>query len=126
MLSPDGNVAAHGSFDALNQDGGYLQHFGLETHEQQSAAKADAKEEVKVTLQTRAEEALPKGVEDGARRLGDRTVYKYYFKSIGIWNAITLLVLLLAWVVMTTFPRRRPLLRCKQPPANLLVGQKFG
>lgn len=42
--------------------------------------------------------------QDKRRQLGDATVYKYYFGSIGVPFALTLLVLEVVWAFLQSFP----------------------
>lgn len=44
--------------------------------------------------------------EDKRRQLGDSTVYKYYFGSIGKFLIITLVALELVWAFLQSFPSK--------------------
>jgi hypothetical protein len=48
--------------------------------------------------------AVTKSIDGEARRLGDGTVHKYYFKSIGTANTLIFLIFQLIWLFMLKFP----------------------
>lgn len=110
-LGPEGKIERQGTFDALNAEGGYLSRFGLESNKEQlssDSASSDTRDEGKINGPlTQGEPLLPKSMDDGARRLGDRSVYKYYFKTIGLPNTILFFFLLLLWVVMLKLPGKK-------------------
>lgn len=69
-------------------------------------SKTETEEETKKVdpLHNPEEENIPKAMDDEARRLGDRTVYKYYFQQIGTWNTVIFFGILFIWIVMLKFP----------------------
>lgn len=106
-LDIDGTIAAQGPFSQLNDEGGYIRRFGLETLARKAPTAEDNKEETdaKPTALTRTEEEeVVKAMDDEARRLGDRTVYKYYFQQVGAVNMGIFFGILVIWIVMLKFP----------------------
>lgn len=105
-LDAEGKVAAQGTFSQLNAKDGYIHRFGLEgLKEEASTAKDEEGADSKVDrLQNAEEEAVPKAMDDEARRLGDRTVYKYYFQQVGAVNMTIFFSILLIWIFMLKFP----------------------
>jgi ATP-binding cassette, subfamily C (CFTR/MRP), member 1 len=109
-LDPEGRVAAQGTFSQLNAPDGYIRRYGLESlKEEATASKAEADDEAKKVdpLHNPEEENIPKAMDDEARRLGDRTVYKYYFQQIGTFNTVVFFGALLIWMVLLKFPGER-------------------
>lgn len=106
-LDTEGKIAAQGTFAQLNAKDGYIHRYGLESlAEEAPQAKDGEKEEASKVdpLQRAEEEAVPKVIDDEARRLGDRTVYKYYFQQVGALNMTIFFAILLIWIFMLKFP----------------------
>jgi ATP-binding cassette subfamily C (CFTR/MRP) protein 1 len=91
LLGADGKLLAKGNYREL-QSGGHLSEDIL----QQMQAKKEHKED-SVAPEIVAKVARPskEQIEDLTRRVGDLTVYKYYFKSIG-WRPTALFLALAA------------------------------
>ncbi|KYK59812.1 hypothetical protein DCS_00946 [Drechmeria coniospora] len=102
----DGKVAAQGTFANLSKEHGFLQQAGLEIHAVHDEEKSGAEKEATQPrpLTGAAESSLFQAVKDSPRRLGDRPVYIYYYKTIGPLNTAIFVSLLLLWVVMLKFP----------------------
>lgn len=104
----EGKIAAQGTFTELNARDGYINRFGLMSPPDDVAVLRDGEgEEGKSEanpLRSAPEEMVPKAMDDEARRLGDRTVYKYYFQQVGALNMMTFFSILLTWIVMLKFP----------------------
>jgi ATP-binding cassette, subfamily C (CFTR/MRP), member 1 len=106
-LDTEGKIAAQGTFAQLNAKDGYIHRFGLESLAEEAAQVKDGeKEEASMVdpLQRAEEEAVPKVIDDEARRLGDRTVYKYYFQQVGALNMTIFFAIMLIWIFMLKFP----------------------
>lgn len=107
----NGTVVEQGSFEELMSSQGYVQRLGLKSSSDSDASSQElgTKESphesglsllhTSVTkISTRAPEA------DEARRAGDKTVYKHYFKSMGILLAASSLFFGALWGFFTNFP----------------------
>jgi hypothetical protein len=103
-MGSDGTIAAQGTFDELNSEGGYLRPFALEHTDRQSSKKSDISFEERRGIPEDTVTSPAQTVGDKARQLGDWTVYKYYFRSIGFANTATFFALQLIWVVLLKFP----------------------
>jgi ATP-binding cassette, subfamily C (CFTR/MRP), member 1 len=95
-LSNTGRIAEQGSFDLLQNSGGYVQGLAAKLKgEDDSSSEADAFENVNPIKLTptfpAAQEELNAQTEELNRQTGDFQVYKYYFASIG-WKYNTLFV----------------------------------
>mgnify|MGYP005988735669 CR=1 FL=1 len=104
VLNRDGTPQESGSFAEISKSGGYLQ--ALQASFMETTAEGSSERH-----QPRRVEAAPKhgptarpANQDKRRQLGDATVYKYYFGSIGVPFALTLLVLEVVWAFLQSFP----------------------
>jgi ATP-binding cassette subfamily C (CFTR/MRP) protein 1 len=107
-LGTDGKISAQGTFDELNAEGGYLRRFDLSSRTDSGSKESEVNESQSTPL-AKAEEPLAKVVNDEVRRLGDRSVYKYYFQSIGLVNTLIFFLILLIWIFMLKFPGMKTL-----------------
>lgn len=109
----DGTVVEQGSFEQLMSGPGYVQCLGLKSSSDSDASSEDTRPGPKDSLETpeapllhltstKKSEQAP-GL-DEARRAGDKTVYKHYFKSMGILLAASSLFFGALWGFFTNFP----------------------
>ncbi|OHE96342.1 hypothetical protein CORC01_08414 [Colletotrichum orchidophilum] len=103
-LDQTGTVASRGTFAELNKQPGYISKFGLITKE--DAIQRDAiQDNGKSAFQPQQKQtAADSAVDEETQRLGDRSVYKYYFEATGPRSVIIFFVLQIIWVFLTKFP----------------------
>jgi hypothetical protein len=110
-LGRDGKIIEQGSLGQLESAEGYVQSLmaskstvvntGVHQDEDISESKAN------VTLPKVEYKAKQVEIKDDKRRqVGDSTVYKYYFGSIGTVFLITLLGLEIVWAFLQSFPSK--------------------
>ncbi|KAL6836447.1 P-loop containing nucleoside triphosphate hydrolase protein [Trichoderma sp. SZMC 28015] len=108
-LSREGKIIEQGSFSQLLASDGYVQSLAAK----QAIASSPEVHQDEVISESRAEATAPKVEykakqveikDDKRRQLGDSTVYKYYFGSIGPIFIITLLSLEIVWAFLQSFP----------------------
>lgn len=106
-------VAEQGSFQELMSSQGYVQCLGLKSSSESDVPSQDTTPGPKGSIRepeppllyiaaTQTEEQAPNV--DEARRAGDKTVYKHYFKSMGILLASSSLFFGALWGFFTNFP----------------------
>ncbi|PNP52062.1 hypothetical protein THARTR1_07271 [Trichoderma harzianum] len=107
-LGREGNIVEQGTFSQLLASDGYVQNL---TAKRAIAPNPEVQDEIisesKDEATTPKVEYKAKQVEikdDKRRQLGDSTVYKYYFGSIGSIFIITLLALEIVWAFLQSFP----------------------
>ncbi|PWY83785.1 P-loop containing nucleoside triphosphate hydrolase protein [Aspergillus sclerotioniger CBS 115572] len=85
----DGAIAEQGSFDRLMTTQGYVQRLELKASSNSDASsdKTPSKQSVRESkpqlLQTTTIPSSPGSDTDASRQVGDKTIYKHYFKSMG-------------------------------------------
>ncbi|KAL6795285.1 P-loop containing nucleoside triphosphate hydrolase protein [Trichoderma sp. SZMC 28012] len=108
-LSREGKIIEQGSFSQLLASDGYVQSLAAK----RAIASSPEVHQDEVISESRAEATAPKVEykakqveikDDKRRQLGDSTVYKYYFGSIGPIFIITLLSLEIVWAFLQSFP----------------------
>ncbi|KAJ4864914.1 ABC transporter domain-containing protein [Trichoderma breve] len=108
-LSREGKIIEQGSFSQLLASDGYVQSLAAkraiasspEVHQDEVISESGAEATApKVEYKAKQEEIK----DDKRRQLGDSTVYKYYFGSIGPIFIITLLSLEIVWAFLQSFP----------------------
>lgn len=107
----NGTIIEQGGFDELMAAQGYVRRLGL-----RSSSESDVSSDQK-TLKENVRE--PKGhllhttttnassvasYSDQSRQVGDKSVYKHYFKSMGILLAVSSLLFAALWGFFTNFP----------------------
>ncbi|KAK3331678.1 putative ABC multidrug transporter [Cercophora scortea] len=107
----DGTVVEQGTFDELMAREGYVQGLGLkgssesDTASEKSASKKVVGESKPQLLRTTTTNISGVASEsDAARQVGDKTVYKHYFKSMGWVLATTSLLFGASWGFFTNYP----------------------
>lgn len=107
----NGTVVEQGSFEELMSSQGYVQRLGLKSSSDSDASsqgpgtKESPRESGLSLLQASATKASTRAPgADEARRAGDKTVYKHYFKSMGILLAASSLFFGALWGFFTNFP----------------------
>ncbi|UNI21624.1 hypothetical protein JDV02_007600 [Purpureocillium takamizusanense] len=109
-LSPEGRVSEQGTFGTLSVDSGYVASL-LSTKPEPLAPSmsnnSDAAESTEPDEANKKTEYKTKAVSeqrDARRRLGDSTVYRYYFGSIGVTFLVVLVALEIGWAFLQSFP----------------------
>ena len=104
VLSRDGTPQDSGSFAAVSKSDAYVQTLQASAIEEPTERRVEKR-------QSGGAEVAPKNTpmprpadQDKRRQLGDTTVYRYYFGSIGIPFVLTLLVLEVVWAFLQSFP----------------------
>lgn len=104
----DGSVVEQGSFDVLMARPGYVHSLGLKSSSdsdaasEKSASKKEIKQQLLHTTTTHTSSLAPDA--DGSRQVGDKTVYKHYFKSMGLLLAGSCFFFGILWGFFTNFP----------------------
>ena len=107
-LGKDGVMTEQGSFTDLSHSGGYVEellrnHADLSTHSESSPSVAAVESELAGKKAPGSAKAVAKP-EDKRRQLGDITVYRYYFGSIGTVFLVVLILLELLAAFFSTYP----------------------
>lgn len=107
----DGNIVEQGTFDILMGHPGYVHSLGLKGSSGSDASSeiSTSKKSVSETKQqllhattTNTSSIAPDA--DGSRQVGDKTVYKHYFKSMGLFVAGSSFFFGMMWGFFTNFP----------------------
>ncbi|CAH0045091.1 unnamed protein product [Clonostachys solani] len=105
----NGTIAEQGSFSKLMAHQGYIQSLGLNSSSDSDASSVESSTDAASpkmprlrTIATTASSVEPDI--DESRRVGDKTVYKHYFKSMGWFVAIFCVVMGVCWGFFTNFP----------------------
>ncbi|OAR00989.1 hypothetical protein LLEC1_05486 [Akanthomyces lecanii] len=109
LVSLDGNggIGEIGTFQELKRANGYTQTLVQASRDAgPSAAASDHSGQAPPAQVSKKEHKAKetKQVDDKRRQLGDRTVYSYYFGSVGAVFAATLLGLEIGWAFLQCFP----------------------
>ncbi|CAM1511520.1 Fc.00g090330.m01.CDS01 [Cosmosporella sp. VM-42] len=106
VLNLDGHISEQGTFDNLRKNSPYLQALLKDTTHSTSSTHEDEPEEnvESVEAKSPSEDQQVEGHHDKRRQLGDSTVYRYYFGSIGTAFLVTLLVVEVIWAFLESFP----------------------
>lgn len=129
-IGPNGHLTAQGTFNSLNDAGGYVSSFSLpradwssvpdsdgdisrpdsidKEHEVEGAAIVHPKGSDSGVSLTSSETACapPEGGPDTGRRTGDVQIYLYYVKSVGWWATILFTLAIVGFVFCTSFPSK--------------------
>ncbi|KAM5484573.1 hypothetical protein MaudMau93_005792 [Microsporum audouinii] len=107
----NGTVIEQGSFDRLMACQGYVQRLGLkgssdsDISSEKIISKKDVREAKPEPLHTTTTNtSSPPPDTDETRKIGDATVYRHYFKSMGIFLALCSLFFATLWGFFTNFP----------------------
>jgi ATP-binding cassette subfamily C (CFTR/MRP) protein 1 len=104
VLGKDGIVTEAGSFTDLLGRGGYVSSISkTEKREVEDHPEEVVKEAAEPRLSPRLEKSTPT---DKRRQAGDRTVYRYYFSSMGIGFTAILLFSQASSAFLQTFPSK--------------------
>ncbi|OTA01532.1 hypothetical protein A9Z42_0018480 [Trichoderma parareesei] len=108
-LGHDGKITEQGSLAQLQAAGGYIQNSAAS----KSLVKNSNASQDEILSESKDGDAAPKVEykakqveikEDKRRQLGDSTVYKYYFGSIGKVFLVILLGIEIVWAFLQSFP----------------------
>jgi ABC-type multidrug transport system fused ATPase/permease subunit len=107
----DGTVVEQGSFHKLMTLQGYVQRMGLRpssdsgTSSEQTASEMRARESRPQLLHTTTTNTSSRAPDtDELRQVGDITVYKHYFKRMGIFLAVWSFLFAALWGFFANFP----------------------
>lgn len=104
----DGSIVEQGNFDMLMARPGYVHSLGLKSSSdsdassETSAPKKGTKQQLLHTTTTNTPSLELEA--DGSRQVGDKTVYKHYFKSMGLLLAASCFLFGILWGFFTNFP----------------------
>ena len=107
----NGTIVEQGSFDHLMTGQGYVQRLGLSGSSDSDASSekttskksiSEPKPQVLYRATTTASSLAPNT--NGSRQVGDKTVYKHYFKSMGFVLAASSFFFGVCWGFFTNFP----------------------
>ena len=108
----EGTIVEQGNFDKLMTLEGYVHGLGLKGFSDNDASSEDIKsnegertltaQPLYKTTATNTASVVPDA--DESRQLGDMTVYKYYFKSMGSLLAAASIFFAALWGFFTNFP----------------------
>jgi hypothetical protein len=102
VLKPGGSLAFSGPTEDWSKETKAHQHVDLP--EAEPAADSKLRVEPK-----KAALSEPEDVNERIKRqVGDYTLWLYYFKAVGFWNIVWLLLLTAATVLGWNFPRKNP------------------
>ncbi|KAI7783325.1 hypothetical protein LA080_012080 [Diaporthe eres] len=107
----NGTIVEQGSFEHLMRGQGYVQRLGLKSASDSDASSQElgpkemlGESESPMLQTTMTNTSIGAAGADEARRAGDKTVYKHYFKSMGIFLAAFSLFFAALWGFFTNFP----------------------
>lgn len=107
----NGTVVEQGNFDELMSSQGYVQCLGLKSSSdsdvssQEPGPKGSPSEPKPPFLHTTVTQTSTRAPDlDEARKAGDKTVYRHYFKSMGLLLAASSLFFGALWGFFTNFP----------------------
>ncbi|KAJ9480943.1 hypothetical protein VN97_g12573 [Penicillium thymicola] len=109
----NGTIIEQGSFDKLTASQGYVQRLGLKGSSDNAASAEkmtsnkspqESKPEMLHTTITNTSSTAPGDDDDASRQIGDKTVYKLYFKSMGWILAGCSLIFSVLFGFFTNFP----------------------
>ncbi|KAL3955773.1 hypothetical protein ACCO45_011336 [Purpureocillium lilacinum] len=105
-LSQEGRISEQGTFRTLKAAGGYVASLLSAKPESAAANIHDDSADDHEADGTKAEYKAKVAPEqkDTRRQLGDSTVYRYYFGSIGVTFFVVLLALEIGWAFLQSFP----------------------
>lgn len=92
-LGKEGNIVEQGSFASLMEHPNYVHSLGIQTSDVTSDTPSE--DEEKTTLapqQSRQANAFQDALNDKARQLGDRKVYKHYFRTISLLSFVLMFI----------------------------------
>ncbi|KAK4076517.1 hypothetical protein Purlil1_12630 [Purpureocillium lilacinum] len=109
-LSQEGRISEQGTFRTLKAAGGYVASLLSAKPESAAANIHDDSADDHEADGTKAEYKAKVAPEqkDTRRQLGDSTVYRYYFGSIGVTFFVVLLALEIGWAFLQSFPSESP------------------
>ncbi|KAI5463411.1 P-loop containing nucleoside triphosphate hydrolase protein [Mariannaea sp. PMI_226] len=105
-LGTDGTISEQESFHHLNKSGTYTQNLLADdsNHSSDSKQDPDQTDEQPDRTTNSKTQRTQNGDADKRRQLGDKTVYSFYFGSIGYAFLGILLTLEVAWAFLQSFP----------------------
>lgn len=107
LISLDGNgcIGEIGTYQELKQAGGYTQTLVQANSDAEPSTASESSQHAAAQPEKKEHKAKEKKETDDKRRqLGDKTVYAYYFGSVGVVFAGTLLALEVVHAFLQTFP----------------------
>ncbi|TVY60887.1 ABC transporter FUM19 [Lachnellula suecica] len=106
VLGGSGTIVEQGTFQSLDFQNGYLQNLIVDSQIKgsQTSKVSDIVEETNNNLSTAAAKN-PETEDDLLRKTGDTTLYKYYLKSVGWKDSLTILALTICAQFCVSFPQ---------------------
>jgi len=102
----------------LSGSGGYIQDLLAARKDDPEISPTEQVGDLSETAVESKAAKVAEGTDDKRRQVGDMTVYKYYFSSIGVSPVTVLLFLEILWAFFSTFPSKSPLnQRLQSPPS---------
>ncbi|KAF4977469.1 hypothetical protein FZEAL_6033 [Fusarium zealandicum] len=105
-LDQSGRVSEQGTFNDVKAASGYTQSLlkNISDTAEPVASDESTEDDYAVEKATSPAERASEPSKDSRRQLGDSTVYRYYFSSIGGIFLVTLLALEVIWAFFESFP----------------------
>lgn len=103
-LGKEGQVVGSGTFDDLSRESEYIRSLGIRDDESVTVKQDKGEETVGVPagLSFEDETAEADDPEDITRRLGDTSLYKYFFSHVGLWRMLLFTFFQCGWAVFST------------------------
>ncbi|KAI5924553.1 ABC transporter-like protein [Camillea tinctor] len=103
VLGKNGQVADSGTFEHLGKTSGYIKSLGVrEKADDASPSKTGETIGVPAGLAFDDEAVETDDPEDITRRLGDISLYKYFFGHIGLWRMLLFAAFQCGWAIFST------------------------
>ncbi|KAK7744423.1 hypothetical protein SLS62_010147 [Diatrype stigma] len=103
VLGKNGQVVESGTFEHLSQASGYIKSLGIrDKADDVGPNKAGETVGVPAGLSFEDESTVADDPEDITRRLGDTSLYKYFFGHIGLWRMLLFAAFQCGWAVFST------------------------
>ena len=108
-LGSSGEIVEQGTFEELNSSNGYVRSFSVQHAKVQDQTTEPAG---KLTLGPKPTSRLLDAMDEKKRQLGDLTVYRYYFSSVGAMSTFFFVFFSLIHGFFYSFPSKP---RTKRP-----------
>lgn len=121
-LGPGGNIVEQGTFARLNAAKGYVKSFAV----QKSTHKHEATEpRGKLRIGSESASSLVDAMDDKKRQLGEFSVYRYYFHTVGRLSTTIFFTIALIYGFLFAFPCELPCLPALDMGTDR-IGKRFG
>lgn len=121
VLGENGTIVEQGNFSSLDLQHSYVQSLIVDSEpkEPQPGNGENVSQDARHDPATAAVESREPQA-DLLRKTGDMTLYKYYLKSVGWKDGLTILALTAGAIFCTYFPRRYPAITLPHSEARLM------